>query len=63
MSRTAVEKAAYDREYIKNNVMRIDITFNRKKEDDMELIEWLRRIDGSMVSYIKRLIRQDMGGK
>ena len=64
-ARTKEEKYGYDQDYLKQNVVQIGVTFNRRKKDDMELLEWLNGRAESRVSYIKRLIREDMekGGK
>lgn len=49
-----------DQSYIKNNLMFVNLSFNRKKPDDMILYEWLEGVCESKVSYVKRLIREDM---
>lgn len=59
-TRTPEEKSAYDKQYFKANVLRMMVTFNRKKPEDMVLYDWLASRNESMVSYIKRLIREDM---
>lgn len=59
-TRTPEEKSAYDQQYMKTNVVRIMVTFNRRKPEDMVLYGWMTSREESMVSYIKRLIREDM---
>ena len=53
-------KYQYDQRYLKKNVVTMGVTFNRQKPDDMVLLDWVRNRDETNVSYIKRLIRQDM---
>lgn len=59
-TRTPEEKSAYDQQYIKTNVVRMMVTFNRRKPEDMVLYDWMTSRGESMVAYIKRLIREDM---
>ena len=61
--RTKEKKYGYDQEYLKKNVTVINITFNKRKKEDNELLDWLNCREGSRVSYIKRLIREDMESK
>lgn len=54
------EKAyKYDQDYIKANLIKILITYNRKKPDDMAELEWLNAQEEGKSAYIKRLIRED----
>lgn len=36
------------------------VTFNRKIEDDMTMLQWIEGQPESFVQYVKRLIKQDM---
>lgn len=54
------DKYRYDQEYIKKNMKRVLITFNRNNPQDMQLVEWMEKQPGSMTGYMKRLIREDM---
>lgn len=54
------DKYTYDQEYIKNNLKRVLITFNRTKKADMEIADFLSTREESMTGYIKRLIHEDM---
>jgi hypothetical protein len=58
----AFDKTRYDVEYSKNNVMRLFMSFNRNKPEDVELLEYAR-MQGNVTAYIKTLIRADMGRK
>ena len=49
----------YDQQYIKENLIKVLITFNRKKPRDMSVVEWLDA-QPAKSTYIKRLIWQDM---
>jgi len=53
-------KYGYDQDYLKQNIVQVGITFNRRKPDDMKLIDWLNSRTESRVAYVKRLIREDM---
>lgn len=53
-------KYSYDQEYIKKNLKRVLLTFNRNNPSDMELANWLEQQPWSMNRYIKSLIRSDM---
>jgi hypothetical protein len=56
---TKEKKYGYDQGYLKQNIIAVNVTFNRRKKEDIELLEWLNGRDESRVSYIKRLIRED----
>lgn len=58
----AFDKTRYDVEYSKNNVMRLFMSFNRNKPEDVELLEYART-QGNVTAYIKTLIRADMDRK
>lgn len=57
---TKEKKYGYDQSYLRQNIVQVGITFNRRKPDDMKLIEWINSRKESKVSYVKRLIREDM---
>lgn len=59
----AFDKAAYDLQYLKQNVAIKNISFNRTKPEDMELLEWLSQQKPSANQYMKALIRADMEQK
>ena len=52
-------KAEYDMQYMKKNVVRKLLSFNRNKPEDMAIFEWLCQ-QQNMSEYIKNLIRKDM---
>ena len=54
------DQEKYVKEYIRENVIRKMITFNKNNPDDMELLEHLKKQPEGMVAYVKRLIREDM---
>lgn len=58
--RTSGEKYSYDQQYIKENILTVGVTFNKRKPEDMLLLDWLNNRNEKKVSYIKRLIREDM---
>lgn len=63
MAEDKFDKYRYDQEYIKKNMKRVLITFNRNNAQDMHLVEWMEQQPGSMTKYIKQLIRKDMEAK
>lgn len=58
--RSKLEKYSYDQTYIRENMTTVGVTFNKRKPDDMILLDWLNNRDEKKVAYIKRLIREDM---
>ena len=56
----ALDKKAYDKDYIMSNLKMKSLSFNTKNEDDMELLNWLEIQPEKVTPYIKRLIREDM---
>ena len=54
------KKYSYDQEYIKKNLKRILITFNRNNPGDMQLVRWIENQNDSMNAYIKGLVEKDM---
>lgn len=62
---TKAKKYGYDQGYLKQNMVMVGVTFNKRKKDDMELLEWLDNVREmglaeSRVAYIKQLIQYDM---
>ena len=57
------KKYAYDQEYIKKNLKRVLITFNRNNPADMRLVSWMESRKMSKNAYIKQLIEMDMEAK
>lgn len=57
------DKYAYDQQYIKNYVQLVQISFNRTKQDDMEMIAWLNSRPEGKTRYMKSLIAKDMKQK
>ena len=49
-----------DQSYIKNNLAFVNVSFNRRKPEDMILYDWLNQQGESKVKYIKKLILEDM---
>ena len=58
--RTKEEKYSYDQNYLRQNIVAVNITFNRQKPDDMVILDWLNSRKESKVAYMKRLIISDM---
>jgi hypothetical protein len=54
------KKSRYDQEYMRQNITRKLIPFNKLKQDDMEILEWLNSRPEGATAYIKDLIRRDM---
>lgn len=54
------DMAAYQTAYQKENVVRKVLKFNRKKESDVKLLEWVESQDETFNRYCKRLISADM---
>lgn len=58
--RSKLDKYGYDQQYLKENIQTVGVTFNKRKPEDMVLLDWVTNRDETKVSYIKRLIREDM---
>jgi len=58
--RTKEKKYSYDQNYLRQNMVAVNITFNRQKPDDMVILDWLNSRKESKVAYMKRLIISDM---
>ena len=54
------KKSRYDQEYMRQNITRKLIPFNKLKQDDMEILAWLNSRPEGATAYIKDLIRKDM---
>lgn len=54
------DQAEYVKRYHREKVIGKKVTFNRNNPDDMVLLQWLESQPEGMVSYMKRLIREDM---
>lgn len=52
-------KKAFDAEYHKQNLIQKKISFNKKNQDDMELLAYLEE-KPNFSQYTKSLIRKDM---
>ena len=52
-------KKAFDAEYHKQNLIQKKISFNKKNQDDMELLAYLEQ-KPNFSQYTKNLIRKDM---
>lgn len=57
--RTKEQKAAYDKQYMKENVVRKLLAFNMVNDRDRELLEHLNS-QRNITEYIKKLIEEDM---
>ena len=53
------KKKAYDQEYNRKNVKRLFIPFNMTKQEDVELLSYIRERP-NVTEYIKRLVANDM---
>ena len=59
------KKREYMNEYITKNVLYKRINFSVNNPDDMELYEWVKKVEEQIGSrklsgYLKQLIREDM---
>ena len=52
-------KSAFDQEYMRKNVTRKLLPFNRTVETDVKILDWLEQ-KPNMTQYIKTLILADM---
>lgn len=53
-------KQEYDLKYTKQNIKRIQVSFNLQNDDDMKIYDFLNDIKISKNRYIKNLIKKDM---
>lgn len=65
MSRNMSDKAKankqeYDLKYTKQNIKRIQVSFNLQNASDMKIYDFLNDIKISKNRYIKNLIKKDM---
>jgi hypothetical protein len=56
---TKAKKSAYDQRYMKENIIRKLIAFNRQNDRDRELLDHLNS-QPNATEYIKSLIEKDM---
>lgn len=52
-------KSRYDQEYMRKNITRKLLAFNKTNPADMEILEWINSQPNG-TAYIKRLIKEDM---
>ena len=53
-------KSKYDQEYRRKYVVKKLIPFNKKKQEDMDILDWIESRPENSTQYIKRLVREDM---
>lgn len=51
---------AHDQKYLKENIKLVNFSLNRRKPEDMEMLEWLNSREEGISAYVKSLIRRDM---
>lgn len=56
------EEYQYQQQYIRGNIKFVSVPFNLSKPEDSELYEHLNAIKEKKATYIKQLIKKDMGG-
>ena len=54
------DQLKYIAQYNKENIAYRKVSFNRKKPEDVEIMEWIDSQEESVSSYLKRLAKQDM---
>ena len=59
--KTKQQNAIKQAEYVKANLIRREVKFNKKTEPD--LVEWIESLETPFQTYTKRLIRDDMNKK
>ena len=59
--KTKQQNAIKHAEYVKANLIRREVKFNKKTEPD--LVEWIKSLETPFQTYTKRLIRDDMNKK
>lgn len=59
--KTKQQNAIKHAEYVKTNLIRREVKFNKKTEPD--LVEWIESLETPFQTYTKRLIRDDMNKK
>ncbi len=52
----------HDQKYLKENIKLVNFSLNRRKPEDMEMLEWLNSREEGIGAYVKALIRRDMYG-
>ena len=53
-------KQEYDLKYVKNNIKRVQVSFNFQSNEDIKMYDFLNDIKISKNRYIKNLIKKDM---
>lgn len=59
--KTKQQNAIKHAEYVKANLIRREVKFNKKTEPD--LVEWIESLETPFQTYTKRLILDDMNKK
>ena len=54
------DKNKYDQDYMKKNITRKLIPFNKKKPEDVKMLKWLDSRPEGITAYIKGLVLEDM---
>lgn len=52
-------KSKYDQDYMRKNITRKLLAFNKLNPDDMEILAWINSQQNA-TAYIKQLVREDM---
>ena len=52
----------HDQKYLKENIKLVNFSLNKRKPEDMEMLEWLNSREEGIGAYVKELIRRDMNG-
>jgi len=50
----------HDQKYLKENIKLVNFSINKRKPEDMEMLEWLNSREEGIGAYVKSLIRRDM---
>ncbi len=53
-------KETYNNEYNKRNIRSRRMNFNLKKEEDLEMMEWIDSKPEGISNYLKKLVAEDM---
>lgn len=54
------DQREYVNRYHRETIARKNVTFNRNKPEDMTLLEWAEKQPDGFVTYVKKLISEDM---
>lgn len=60
MKEQPFDKAAYDIQYNRDNIVTKRVPFNRQNPNDMQLLDWSANQSESFTAYVKRLIAKDL---